>query len=307
MIIAFTKTIYAPYSRALLPLFIYKMEKVNFKYSIKNIPIPSERAYLLQLMEKIEMFITRMLWKAICNNKANYNSRERYGLKALKRPKQVKELVPFENDLIDMLKVTKFRKVKNQFLTKLKKDIKTIKQSKKILTFADKASNMYRLSKEEHEELLANAVTSSYKTANKSINKKINMAGKQILKYNEILNRIEINGESNCFFTLKEHKDNFANNPQVRLINPAKNELERISKVILDKINLAIREHFSFNQWKNTQNVIDWFNEIPDKKVHKFVVFDIKEFYPSIKEQLLKEAIDFANSYINIPENDCLT
>ena len=25
------------------------MEKVNFKYSIKNIPIPSERAYLLQL------------------------------------------------------------------------------------------------------------------------------------------------------------------------------------------------------------------------------------------------------------------
>ena len=34
------------------------------------------------------------------------------------------------------------------------------------------------------------------------------------------------------------------------------------------------------------------------------MVFDIKEFYPSIKEQLLKEALDFANSYINIPEND---
>ena len=95
-----------------------------------------------------------------------------------------------------------------------------------------------------------------------------------------------------------------SSHPQVRLINPAKNELGRISKVILDKINLAIREHFSFNQWKNTQNVIDWFNEIPDKKAHKFVVFDIKEFYPSIKEQLLKEAIDFANSYINIPKND---
>ena len=85
--------------------------------------------------------------------------------------------------------------------------------------------------------------------------------------------------------TLKDHKDNFANNPQVRLINPVKNELGRISKFILDKINLAIREHFSFNQWKNTQNVIDWFNKIPNKKVHKFVVFDIKEFYPLIKEQ----------------------
>ena len=87
-------------------------------------------------------------------------------------------------------------------------------------------------------------------------------------------------------------------------MNPANYELGRISKIILDKMNLAIKEHFSFNQWKNTQKVIDWFNEIPDKKVQKFVVFDIKEFYPSIKEQLLKEASDFANSYINILKND---
>ena len=91
---------------------------------------------------------------------------------------------------------------------------------------------MYWLSKEKHEELLANAVTSNYKKANNSIKKKINMDGKQILKNNEILNRIEINWENNCFFTLKDHKDKFANNPQVRLINPAKNELGRISKVL---------------------------------------------------------------------------
>ena len=268
------------------------MEKVNFKYSIKNIPIPLERALLLQLrklrkfsVEKIEIFITRMRWKAIYfNNKANDNSSERYGLKTLKCPKQVKELVPFENDLIDMLKVNKFRKVKNEFLTKLKKDINTVKQSKKALTFADKTSNKYRLSKEEHDQLLTNAVTSTYKKASNSIKKKINFAGKQILKSNEILNRVEINGENNCFFTIKDHKDSFANNPQVRLINPAKNELGRISKVILDKINLAIREHFSFNQWKNTQNVINRFNKIPNKNVHEFLVFDIKEFYPSIKE-----------------------
>ena len=103
------------------------MEKVNSKYSIKNIPIPSERAYLLRLM-----FITRMRWKAIyCNSKINDNSSEKYGLKTLKCPKHVKDLVPFENDLIDMLKVIKFRKVKNQFLRKLKNDIKTVKQSKK--------------------------------------------------------------------------------------------------------------------------------------------------------------------------------
>ena len=95
-------------------------------------------------MEKIEMFIARMRWKAIyCNSKTNDDSNERYSLKTLKCPKQVKDLVPFENDLIDMLKVIKFRKVKNQFLTKLKSDIKTVNQSKKTLTFADKTLNMY--------------------------------------------------------------------------------------------------------------------------------------------------------------------
>ena len=78
------------------------------------------------------MFITRLHWKAIyCNSKTNDNSSERYGLKTLKCPKQVKKLVPLENDLIDMLKVIKFQKVKNQFLTKWKNDIKTVKQSKK--------------------------------------------------------------------------------------------------------------------------------------------------------------------------------
>ena len=96
-----------------------------------------------------------------------------------------------------MLKVIKFLKVKNQFLTKLKNGIKTVNHSKKTLTFAEKTSNIYRLSKEEYDELLTNAVTSNYKKTSNSIKKKINMASKQILKNNEILNCIEINGENN--------------------------------------------------------------------------------------------------------------
>ena len=85
------------------------------------------------------MFITRMCCKPIyCNSKTNNNSSERYGLKTLKGLKKVKELVPFENYLIDLLKVIKIQKVKNQFLTKLKNNIKTVKQSKKTLTFANK-------------------------------------------------------------------------------------------------------------------------------------------------------------------------
>ena len=64
----------------------------------------------------------RMGWKAIYfNSKTNDNSSERYGLKTMKCPKQVKELVPFENDLIDTLKVIKFLKVKKHFSYRIEK------------------------------------------------------------------------------------------------------------------------------------------------------------------------------------------
>ena len=109
------------------------------------------------------------------------------------------------------------------------------------------------------------------------------------MKNNSILNRLEINKESNCFISLKDHKENFmSNNPTVRLINPAKNQIGRISKVILDKINLELKEHLKINQWKNTQNVIDWFTKIEEKPQHKFIMFDVKDFYPSITDEGIK-------------------
>ena len=44
--------------------FINVMEKSQSDYSYKSIPIPTEKNYKLQLMEKIELVIKRMRWKA---------------------------------------------------------------------------------------------------------------------------------------------------------------------------------------------------------------------------------------------------
>ena len=41
------------------------MEKLKFDYSMKNIPVTTERSYLLKLIEQIEMVIKRMRWKVI--------------------------------------------------------------------------------------------------------------------------------------------------------------------------------------------------------------------------------------------------
>ena len=85
------------------------------------------------------------------------------------------------------------------------------------------------------------------------------------MKIKEALHRLNINEESNCFFTLKDHKENFQNNLTVRLINPAKNKIRRISKVILDEINSGLIKQLKVNQWKNTQNIIEWFMRVEEK------------------------------------------
>ena len=40
------------------------MEQLDIPYSHKNIPIPGQREYLLNLTQKIEHLIVRMRWKA---------------------------------------------------------------------------------------------------------------------------------------------------------------------------------------------------------------------------------------------------
>ena len=85
------------------------MEKLNFGYSFKNIPVPGKSNYLLQLVEKIELVVKRMRWKAhfyldsLEKGEASQieqdNDREEYyGFKSRRYPKQIKELVEFEKD-----------------------------------------------------------------------------------------------------------------------------------------------------------------------------------------------------------------
>ena len=77
------------------------------------------------------------------------------------------------------------------------------------MTSVDKTSNMYRLTKEEHNKLLQNAIILKNKKTNKKMKDKINKKGKAILKNKEALQRLDINKKVIAFFTLKDHKENF--------------------------------------------------------------------------------------------------
>ena len=68
--------------------------------------------------------------------------------------------------------------MKNQLQYQLKEDIKKINQSDKTLTFADKSSNMYRLTKEQYVKM--------WRNVQKSIQKKKQQHQESTLKENKL-------------------------------------------------------------------------------------------------------------------------
>ena len=106
--------------------------------------------------------------------------------------------------------------------------------------------------------------------------------------------RVDTTANKDAFITLKDHKPNFANKPTGRLTNPTKSEIGKISQVTFDRISNKITRASKFNQWKNSTSVIEWFKAIEN----------IVEFYPSISQDLLNKALDFASAYDNITNDE---
>ena len=275
----------------------------RFEYSMKNIPIPSRNTYMKKLIEMTESVIKRMRWKAFFFEQNKHKNRtddstndddnakeNNFGFKSRKCPPQNEELNKFESDVYDMIKNVEFRQVHDDFQDKLKHDIKKINNSAKAFIPADKTTNYYEVDKTTHDKLLMDNITSTYKKASASTINAINNEPKNIATNMNIDDRTERMAERQAFLTLKDHKDNFQNKPTCRLINPAKSEIGRISKQILEKINTTVRQKTNLNQWKNSSSVINWLTSIRHKDQHTFAIFDIENFYPYITEKLLTDS-----------------
>ena len=199
-----------------------------------------------------------------------------------------------------MIDSIKFRSSQNKFQKKFKEDLKLINLSKNIFLSADKTQNFYEITKEGYEKIIHENVTEKYKKANMSLPKRINREARKIAKTFDVADRVDTMAKQECFLTLKDHKEDYRTNPKYRLLNPKKSQLGKISKQILQKINKTLRSKLNLNQWQNSAEVIDWFKDIQQKSSHTFTVFDIQEFYPSITEKLLKDALAFAQRYVEI-------
>ena len=134
--------------------------------------------------------------------------------------------------------------------------------------------NIYKLEKDDYDKFLIENITKTYKKSSRTKVNKINYNAKRIAEDLPLENGVEKMYENEAYITIKDHKMDFPNKISCRLINPSKSDIGRISKQILDKTDLKLISGTKVNQWKNSTSVIEWFNNIPNKDQHRFVVFD---------------------------------
>ena len=123
-----------------------------------------------------------------------------------------------------------------------------VEKATKVIVAADKTSNFYKVEPKQYQELVKKNVEMEYKKETARNVKKVNKAHKTIENKLEIEDRVFKTMERECFITIKDHKNDFRNNPKCRLINTTKPELGKVSKKTLTKVLEILRKKTRLNQ-----------------------------------------------------------
>ena len=283
-----------------------KLEELPFNHSLKNIPLQSRKSYITSAIHSVEHLIRRMRWRAFWFDRNEDDNDqptdERYGFKTPNTPPPHHLLKDFEDDLFAIVKNVKFRNVKNEFLSSIGKFRQEVGKSSDIIVKADKTRNIYTMSKENYTKLLNENITKEYRKSDNSNTANINRQTKLHAESLLIDDRMEKLAERTAFISIKDHKANFPNNIQCRLINPTRNNLGQVTQQIMRKIVKTIKECTNLNLWMGTHEALKWFNENKQRGT-EFIQYDIEAYYPSISEHLVDKAIEFAKTFCPISDN----
>ena len=281
------------------------MNKFQLKYSPKTIPLPPRNTFIKSLLFQTENFLKRLRWRAYFFDfpDARLGKKETYGFPTDASPPMIKDLVGFESDIYGMLSTLKFRKIKNPTLVDIGKEATRIKTATTSIIPADKTSNFYEVPVSEYNKLVKNAITSDYKKSDDELKKNINNNSAIICQKLKIDDRVEQFQTNPAYILLKDHKSDFQAKKPCRLINPAKSQVGKISKRILEKTIKTLKDSLNLNQWKNTQEVLAWFKKNRTSS-SMFLQFDVVNFYPSISEELFKKSLDFAKETTTLTKEE---
>ena len=279
---------------------------------MKNIPIPTRFEYQKMMALKVESFIRRLRWKMIFikPSKEDLNTtfvgpETTYGFRSEAKPRFVPELADFEEDLYDLLRKIEYTSAPSSQMQKdLRKTISDLKGMDSVIVSADKSRNLYVMEPSEYRKAVTENVTMDYRKSTVQAVKEVNNKSAEIANKLKLADRMEVHTKAECFLTLKDHKRSFPSKLECRLINPAKHSVGRVSKVILEQINTEVRDKSGLLQWRSTDQVLDWFNKVKNSRGLRFFKFDVVQFYPSIKPELLRRSIEFARKFTFISDDD---
>ena len=153
------------------------------------------------------------------------------------------------------------------------------------------------MDKVQYKKLLRENIARRNQSASEEAYGDINTEAVVIAAKFHIADRMETMARKEAFLTLKDHKGNFDAKLPCRLIDPAKSEMEKVSKQILDAINQDLRRKLRLTVWRNATEVVGWFKNIMDKEKCTFTCFDIVGSYPSISRDLLRRALEFTKQH----------
>ena len=287
------------------------MERFDLGYSTKNIPYPDRTQYLKKFISKQQKFSTNLRWRAFMalDPNAKPSGKETFGFRTSKCPPlpnhpAKQNIIDFEKEFFGLARHIEFWQRSTPFQQQLKMDSKKIRNSKNVIVSSDKTANHYELPVDMYQKLLMDNITTNYKKTGNNRVQDINNNTAYFAEGLGLADRMEGYSQAVAFTTLKDHKEGFPGVIKCRLINPAKSQLGKVAKQKLEKINKIVRKATGLNQWHKTADVTEWFQNIKDKKMYKFFKFDLCEFYPSISEKILCDALEWAGGFTTISEED---
>ena len=147
------------------------------------------------------------------------------------KPEHAALLKPFEAKMADMFKSMTYRRnIINPLQNKLRNNLVDMAATPVVIIAFDKNSNHYIMSAKDADKMLHNHIRKGYKLAPENAPAhKVTKEARTIAAELEIADRVPVTVEREAFGTLKDHKDNFENNPKIRLINPCKPEFSLLA------------------------------------------------------------------------------
>ena len=299
-----------------------ELPKFEIPHSLKNIPLPSSAEYLEAFVDKISKFLHNLLWDAFHkfneNNNTITSKKNTYGFKSKYAPPPInrknygehfKVFEGFSNDIYGLVRKIKFNNNTNEFLKELKVLKNKINKTEDLIVQADKTSNFYTMKPQDYREKKHTEITKTYKKSDLQAVQKVDEESAKLAAKLELDDRMQKFRKNEAFVSVKDHKSNYREkvsqgNVPLRLINPAKSDMGVVSKQILQKIIETVMEETNLNYWSSTWSTLNWYENLAKDKKFTFLIYDIENFYPNIKKEVLLKALKWAEQFCVISELD---